>query len=261
MAEPVQALGRYYSNNDNELLSGLKAGVIDGSVNGQTTIKDEDGNNVTVDKARIESFNVLGKYQTGTELTLKVDLFKNIPLIGKYIGISYENKINVASQTIPILMAYTTGNMIMNPPSNGVISFKPNQSNMVSFVGKSNLFLNSDLDVTPSKGYFNIMFLRGNNIVINGDIDIYVYGFTRSTFKLFQNLTNIASAIGGNYAWSTVVLGTAEQESADANDPGKVEADIYRFPTRTAPKSQQAQTLQEKATALAEEFSSVEMYL
>ncbi len=228
MAEPVQALGRYYSNNDNELLSGLKAGVIDGSVSGNKTIKDEDGNNVTVDKAKVEAFNVLGKYQTGTTLTLKVDLFKNIPLIGKYIGISYENTLTVASQTIPILMAYTTGNMIMNPPSTGLISFKPNQSNMVSFVGKSNLFLNSDLDVTPSRGYFNVMFLRGNNIVINGDIDIYVYGFTRSTFKLFQNLTNIASAIGGNYAWSTVVLGTAEQESANANDPGKVEANIYR---------------------------------
>lgn len=228
ISEPVQALGRFYNDKDNEPYSGLKSGVIDGAVSGKKVIKDDEGNNVNVDKAKMDNYEVLGKYQTGTELTLKVDLFKNIPLIGKYIGISYENKITIASQTVPILMAYTTGNMIMNAPQSGTISFKQNQSNMVSFVGKSNLFLNSDLDVTPSKGYFNIMYLRGNNIVINGDIDIYVYGFTRSTFKLFQNVTNIYNAIAGNYAWSTVVIGTAEQESVDADDPAKVQANVYR---------------------------------
>ena len=227
MAEPVQALGRYYGNDDNDIGS-LKNGVIDGSVSGTTTIKDENGNNVTVDKATVSAFNVLGQYKTGSTLTLKVDLFKNIPLIGQYIGVSYENTLTIDSQTIPILMAYTTGNMIMNAPKDGLITFKENQSNMVSFIGKSNLFLNSDVDVTPTKSYFNILYLRGNNIVINGDIDIYVYGFTRSTFGLFQNLTNIASAMSKNYAWSTVVIGTAEQENVDATDPAKVEANIYR---------------------------------
>ena len=58
---------------------------------------------------------------------------------------------------------------------------KEKQDNIVSFVGMNDLFVNTDIDVTPTKKNYNIMFLKGNNIVINGDIEIFAYGFYRNT--------------------------------------------------------------------------------
>lgn len=225
LAEPVQALGTYYGDD----------GIIDGGItNKKKTINytDESGTEKTKDVpiAKTAAFEVLGQYSTGSTLQIKISLFNNIPFIGKYIGIENSYPINLSSSTVPILMAYTTGNMIMGEPSAGTISFKKNQSNMVSFIGKKNLFVNTGIDVTPTKTNFNVMYLRGDTIVINGDIEIYVYGYMRSSSSLLsrlfgQGLTNMYNALAGNYCWSTVVIGTSNIETASEVDP--VHTSVY----------------------------------
>lgn len=218
LSEPVQALGKFYNDD----------GIIDGGVTNQKkTIKYDDNGtekSVQVPIAKNDNFNVLGTYSTGTTLMIKISLFNNIPFIGKYIGIENSYPITLNQQTVPILMAYTTGNMIMNQPTAGTITFKPNQSNMVSFIGKQNIFINTNIDVTPSKTCFNVMYLRGDTIVLNGDVEIYVYGFTRSSSSLLgrlfgQNMTSMYQAIAGNYCWSTVVIGTPNPETSTVSDP------------------------------------------
>ncbi len=218
LSEPVQALGKFYNDD----------GIIDGGVTNQKkTIKYDDNGtekSVQVPIAKNDNFNVLGTYSTGTTLMIKISLFNNIPFIGKYIGIENSYPITLNQQTVPILMAYTTGNMIMNQPTAGTIKFKPNQSNMVSFIGKQNIFINTNIDVTPSKTCFNVMYLRGDTIVLNGDVEIYVYGFTRSSSSLLgrlfgQNMTSMYQAIAGNYCWSTVVIGTPNPETSTVTDP------------------------------------------
>ncbi len=222
MSEPVQGRGKYYP---------AATGIIDGSKGSGTktvTYTDDDGNEKTasVPVASNANFDIIGEYKTGTTLTYKVSLFNNIPFIGKYIGVNFTIPITIRSDVVPVVMGYTSGNMILDEPDNGVIKFKGGQSNFVSLVGKNNLFLNSHVDVTPDKSYFNILFLRGNNIIINGDIDIYVYGFTRSTFSMFQKVTTLATALSGNYCMSTVVIGTSDQDTATVVDP--YEGEIYQ---------------------------------
>lgn len=233
LSEPVQAFGKYYMDD----------GIIDGSVTTRKktlTYADENGNEQTkqVPIATNSEFNVLGEYKTGSSLYIRISLFNNIPFIGKYIGIDNTYPINMRQQTIPILMAYTTGNMLMNEPQAGKVTFKQNQSNMVSFIGKKNLFVNTEIDVTPSKTCFNIMYLRGDNIVLNGDVEIYVYGYTRSTSSLLgrlfgQGMTDLYNGIAGNYCWSTVVIGTPNMATASEADP--VTDAVYSLaPTITA---------------------------
>lgn len=208
IAEPAQAMGKYYD---------ATTGIIDGSLSAATeTLEyvDENGQrqSATVPKATNTNFSVLGTYTTGSQLNVKVSLFNNIPFIGKYIGVNTSWSIPISQREIPILLGYTSGNMILNEPESGVIKFKPNQDNMVTLIGATNLFVNSDIDVTPSRKYFNTLFLKGNNIVINGDVEMYVYGFQK--MRLFQNTANLINLFSQNYCLGNVVIGTPDYTKA-----------------------------------------------
>lgn len=240
--EPTQALNTYYDDS----------GIIDGSAKGNTTVKwtDDSGNEksetvpksaakVTVDNKTYDApFVAMGTYEVGSTLTIKYSMFKNIPLIGKYIGFDREYSFDLTTNNgrpngeITMFMAYTTGNMIMNKPADASqLTFKENQDNFVSFVGKNNLFVNTGINTKPSKSFFNVMYLRGNTIVINGNVEIYVYGYERKAANLWQSvmtgqgftgtsqrLTDLKNALNGNYYWSTVVVGTADTETANVYD-------------------------------------------
>lgn len=221
IAEPAQALNKYYD---------MQTGIIDGSVGSGTktlTYTDENGNTTTqsVPIAKTEAFSVLGEYKTGTQLNFKAELFKNIPIIGKYIGIDINANIPITQRTIPILMGFTSGNMMLNEPESGTIKFKENQDNIVSFIGATNVFVNSNIDVTPSRKFFNTLYLKGNNIVINGDIEMYVYGFQK--MRLFQNSMNLINLFRENHCLGNVVIGTPNQETATNMDPVTTDS-IYR---------------------------------
>lgn len=216
IAEPAQALNTYYDMN---------TGIIDGSIGSRTktlTYTYEENGTVktetqTVPIANTEAFSVLGEYTTGSVLNVRIDLFKNIPILGQFIGISLEHGIPINQRRIPILMGYTSGNMVLNQPDSGTVKFKEGQDNMVALVGATNVFVNTNIDVTPTRTNFNTLFLKGNNIVINGDIEMYVYGFQK--MKLFQNTANLITLFTKNYCLGNVVIGTPNPEKATNMDP------------------------------------------
>lgn len=219
--EPSQAMNKYYD---------IETGIIDGSASGTKVIKDEKGTSYTVPKPVNDAFSVLGSYKTTSQLNVNISLFNHIPLIGKYIGISSSFAIPITSRDIPIMMGYTSGNMILNEPKTGVVKFKDGQDNMVSLIGVNNVFVNTDIDVTPSRQHFNTLFLKGNNIVINGDIQMYVYGFQK--LRLFQNTANLITLFSQNYCLGNVVIGTPNPETATNMDP--VKDSVYRSATSSA---------------------------
>lgn len=181
ISEPVQGLGTFYDND------GANAGIVDAVSNDQLT-------------------------KIGT-----VKLPSNLSLKTKHFG-TYT--INIGERRTPAKLGYSSGNLILNAPTTGTIKMKQNQDNIVSFVGMKDLFVNTNIDVTPTKKNYNIMFLKGNNIVINGDIEIFAYGFYRNTLTKFgANLGMIGDAIRGKYRFSTVVLGTPNPETAAITDP------------------------------------------
>lgn len=181
ISEPIQALGTFYDND------GANAGIIDPIANTE--------------------FTSLGTVNLPANLSLKTKHFGTF-------------SINIGQRTTPAKMAYSSGNLILNAPETGTVTMKQNQDNIVSFVGINDLFVNTNIDVTPTKKNYNIMFLKGNNIVINGDTEIYVYGFYRNTaLQISSNIGMISDAIRGKYRFSTVVLGTPNPETATVSDP------------------------------------------
>lgn len=181
MSEPIQALGTFYDYD------GANEGVIDAVSN--------------------TNYTNIATVTLPSSLTLKT----------KHLG---SMTLEIGARSTPAKMAYSSGNLILNAPENGKITMKENQDNIVSFVGINNLFVNADIDVTPTKKNYNIVFLKGNNIVIDGDIEIYVYGFYRNTILQFSsNVGVIRDAIAGKYRFSTVVLGTPNPETSTVADP------------------------------------------
>lgn len=215
ISEPSQGLGRFYD---------AETGVIDASLSGGSktlTYTDANGNTETqsVPVATNSAYSVLGEYKTASQFTINYSLFENVPILNRFLATAGSIPIPVpgGSRTIPILMGFTSGNMILNSPKSGEIKFKENQDNMVALIGETNLFVNSNVDVTPSMSKFNTLFLRGNNIVIGGDIEMYVYGFQK--LKLFQGLSNLVTAFGQRYALGSVVIGTPNPETSTNTDP------------------------------------------
>jgi len=181
ISEPIQALGTFYDNE------GANAGIMDPVSN--------------------TNYTDLGTVTLPANLSLKTKHFGTFT-------------INIGQRSTPAKLAYSSGNLILNAPETGTIKFKDNQDNIASFVGINDLFVNTDIDVTPTQKNYNILFLKGNNIVLNGDVEIYAYGFYRNTLtKIGSNLGMIGDAIKGKYRFSTVVLGTANPETATVSDP------------------------------------------
>lgn len=183
LSEPIQGLGTFYDND------GTNAGIIDPVSN--------------------TNFTSLGTVTFPSTLKLNTKHFGSL-------------EVTVGNRSIPAKLAYSSGNLILNAPETGVIKFKENQDNIASFVGINDLFVNTNIDVTPTQKNYNIMFLKGNNIVLNGDVEIYVYGFYRNTNSMFsKNTGTIKDVIQGKYRFSTVVLGTANPDTSTVSDPIK----------------------------------------
>lgn len=188
ISEPVQGLGTFYDND------GSKAGIIN---------------------PKNDAFTKLGMVTTPSKLVYNT----------KHLG-SFE--LEIAARTTPAMLGYSSGNLVLNAPKTGTIKFEQNQDNIVSFVGMRDLFINTDIDVTPSRKCFNVMFLKGNNIVINGDIEIYAYGFYRKTkLQSTENFNKFKEAIKGKYRFSTVVIGTPNPKVATIADP--ISNNIYNI--------------------------------
>lgn len=152
----------------------------------------------------------VGTFKTQSKLTLKTNIFGSI-------------SIDIGQRTIPVNLAYCAGNMILGKPKSAdEIKFSQNKDNIMIFAGMNDLFVDTAINVEPGKTHFNYLFLRGNNIVVNGDIELYAYGFTRNTnLNLTANLGSMKDLIQGKYRFGTVILGTPSKAGGTVVDPVK----------------------------------------
>jgi len=189
------------AKNANGLYYGAN-GIIDG--------KYTDDSTTTPKSQATERFIQSGSFQTASTLSFK---FKWLNLL---FGESIQpDPIDVDSETVPFALCYSSGNLVLDPPKNAKrLSFATNQSNMVSFVSRNDLFLRSGFDTTSSDGRFNTLFLKGNRIVIDGDIDVSAYGFTRnSAISLVNNIGTLRDLLNRKYRYATVTIDALDDAS------------------------------------------------
>lgn len=183
------AYGLYYGSN----------GIIDG--------KYTDSSSAAPKSQATEKFIESGSFQTSSTLSWK---FKWLNLLfGEGIQPS---PINVDSETIPFALCFSSGNLILDTPKDAKnLTFATNQSNMVSFVSRNNLFVRTGVDTTSSDGRFNTLFLKGNAIVIDGNIECAAYGFTRnSAISLVNNIGILSDLMNRKYRYATVTIDALE---------------------------------------------------
>ena len=91
---------------------------------------------------------------------------------------------------------------------------------MGGFVSLGNLFVESDINVEPMSKQFNMLYLRGNQIVVDGDINMYVYDPGTNNANGFTSwITGLAAKIARNYRLGTVVIGTPSSVTSTVTDP------------------------------------------
>lgn len=138
------------------------------------------------------------------------------------IKVTYPTWLGIVQQSsvISLYAGTAVGNLVVTAPNtNNPIRFEQSGSHANAMVGMNNLFINGDIDVTPSNPGFgkapniNMLYLSGNNIVINGDITMYAYYFSNNW------LTNIASSITGKIRLGSVIINVPSSVESSVDDP------------------------------------------
>ncbi len=130
--------------------------------------------------------------------------------------------INGRIQNQPLHLGSTSGNMVIaKPVASDTIRFaRDGRDHIEGFVSLSNLFVECDIDVEPQTTHFNALYLRGNEIVVDGAINMYVYDpGTNNANGFLSAITGLAAKIARNYRFSTVVLGTPSTVATTVADP------------------------------------------
>lgn len=120
-----------------------------------------------------------------------------------------QNSFTLGSINITPYAFASVGNLILDKPRNSdTIRFydpnntsptidsnsQVNSSNAVTFVAGDSIFVNANIDVTPTKGGLNAISLVGQNIVINGNVELYVYCLPdTSNQTLIRSIINTAT--------------------------------------------------------------------
>lgn len=168
----------------------------------------------------LEGYKQLGTFTSKSELSLTMNLFGTIT-------------IPITERTTNIYLGYSAGNMILSESSAKALTMTTDQSNIITMIGMDKLFVRSSIDVTPTQKYFNILTLRGNDIVVDGDIEIYVFCIARRYSSsllgtLINNATTIRQALQGMYRLGTVIIGTPSKAGTTVTDPYKT-GSVYDF--------------------------------
>ena len=119
-------------------------------------------------------------------------------------------------------MGCASGNMVITEPQNSdtIRYAHDGLDHSDGFVSLSNLFVESNIDVEPERTHYNALYLRGNEIVVDGEINMYVYDpGTNNANSLFSAVTGIVQKIARNYRFSTVVIGTPSSLATTVADP------------------------------------------
>ncbi len=139
-------------------------------------------------------------------------------------------------QNLPMPIGCTSGNMVIRAPKDEKdrqipIHFKntgrdASEDHAAGFLSMANLFIDGDINTEPSRKHFNTLLLRGNQIVINGNVDLYVYDPQTNSANGFTSwISGLAAKIARNYRFSTVVLGTPSTVTTTVVDPQPKSAD------------------------------------
>ena len=196
LTDVMNAYKRYYGDN----------GIIDGKYASTSSPSEVAyGNNSTPAGGCSAStpFIYSGSYKTSSTLTFRFKWLNKI--FGE--GIQPDPQ-TVASETVPFSLAYSAGNLVLDKPKNAKnISFVSGQSNMVSFVSRNNIFVRTGIDTTSTDGHFNTCVLKGNKIVVDGDINVAAYGFTRtSSMALINNIGVLSDLMKQKYRYATLTI-------------------------------------------------------
>lgn len=223
LEDSKMAKGAYYGAN----------GIIDGGyTDDHPSLTSRTVGGKTFRSQASEYFFQSGSYQTSSKLYFRFKWLNRI--FGEGIQPS---PINIGSRTIPLAVGYSAGNLIFDTPSsdNRVITFLKGQDNIVTFTAGNNLFLRSDIDVSSTDGKFNFVTLKGKEIVINGNVAMSAYSFTRNnTAAIVNNVATLRDLMNAKYRYSTVTIATAEgysdQEYQRIYNKYKNDADMpYKF--------------------------------
>lgn len=121
-----------------------------------------------------------------------------------------------------LYLGCASGNMVITEPaqSDTIRYAKDGHDHSDGFISLSNLFVECNLDVEPERTHYNALYLRGNEIVVDGEINMYVYDpGTNNANSLFSAVTGIVQKIARNYRFSTVVIGTPSSLATTVADP------------------------------------------
>ena len=155
------------------------------------------------------------------QTTVSVDCGLIDTLINRFPGIfgSYSAG-RVKNQ--PLYLGCTSGNMVITKPeeSEDIHFTSEAADHMGGFVSLGNLFVESDINVEPMSKQFNMLYLRGNQIVVDGDINMYVYDPGTNNANGFTSwITGLAAKIARNYRLGTVVIGSPSSVASTVTDP------------------------------------------
>lgn len=144
----------------------------------------------------------------------------NVSKIGS-LKIKYPTWFGVTSKesTLDMYAGSAVGNLSVTNPSSNDMKFTESGSHAAGLVAMNDLFVNSGIDVTPERPGFNnapninMLYLTGNNIVVDGDINMYAYYFSNTWW------TNLWSTIGGNIRLGTVIVNVPSSVETTVDDP------------------------------------------
>jgi hypothetical protein len=85
------------------------------------------------------------------------------------------------------------------------LSVEYDYSNSLAFASSENVFVQANLDVTPKQGNFNSVYLVGKNIIINGNIELYVYCVPDTSNQSLLRI--IFNTYTGRYGMGKVLVG------------------------------------------------------
>lgn len=144
---------------------------------------------------------------------------------------------NIGSIQYTPYVAAAAGNMILSHPkdensdtirfpqsraeANGGADsgFFRQRTNSVAFASREGVFVQANLDTTPTYGNFNAVYLVGKDIVINGNIEMYAYCIPTNANQTL--IWSIFNTLSGGFGVGKVIVGvpTETSESGGGNVP------------------------------------------
>ena len=199
LEDAKMAKGAYYGSN----------GIIDGHyTDDHETLTQTTVGGKTYKSQATEALFQSGVYKTTQKLYFKFKWLNQI--FGEGIQPS---PIDIGSREIPLAVGYSAGNLIFDRPSpdNKIITLLKGQDNIVTFTSGNNLFVRSDIDVSSSDGKFNFLTLKGKNIVIDGNVALSAYSFTRNNTSAFtSNIGTLRDLLNAKYRYATITIAATE---------------------------------------------------